>query len=720
MGALIDFRNEYRENELACSNFPIVITQTYTICACLKQSEMKQVYLIQAIINSKKYILKRVSLKSHEDLEKEYTMHQNLHHPGLVPAVALIKDDHYSYFIREYVEGNTITELVEMTDDGHLKENEIIDITLQLCRILEYLHGQQPPIIHRDIKPDNIILTKEGNCKLIDFGISRRLREDRDKDTFFMGTEYTAPPEQYGFKQTDARSDIYSIGILMYYMATGSLDIREIQDFSMNKQIRKCIQKCTQFSPENRYETVKQLEDRLMKCSIVERRTKFVLPVIGGVALLIILSGSSLYYNAHSKAMQQGRLKQINNANTLSNAAFNSTSNVQNDQATKIYSDTVPMEENNSPSDTELNTSNNISVQSNSDTTKPIIDKNTPYHFSSGLIEAAVRHELGKSDTDSITYADLENISELFICGKQIYDNWDEHFVYGVNQYMMDQKYTDSLLYDQQGDITSLQDISYMKNLHSLALYKQNISDISELQKLSHLNYLGLGANNISNLAPIGNLDKLITLDVSSNPIFNDDLEVITNLPDLDNLDLGDTKISTLDEFSTMKLSKLSLFGDKLYDCVGIDSMKELKELIISGLNVSVTEDGLSNIAKTSDLEQLRLMGGDVFDLSLLSDLKHLNYLDICSIPFQNLKGLEGMNLQTLLFDETSVRDLSALKEIPSLITVGIRNIPCDDYSAFRMLPNLKTVMCNQEQAKKIPEQLEDISFSISCPDFGK
>ncbi|MDF2487075.1 MAG: hypothetical protein K0R46_3243, partial [Herbinix sp.] len=238
MIAPIEFLQEYQNKELFLSTLPLEITDKYDVKACLKKTENKQVYIIYRKSDGMKCILKCTGIESRENLVEEYGLHHSLLHTGLVPAVEFIKKSDCGYFIREYIEGNTIAELVEMTKDGKLSDGELVDITLQLCRILKYLHSQKPPVIHRDIKPDNIIYTKQKTCKLIDFGISRRYSYEQEKDTKVLGTEYSAPPEQFGYKQTDARSDIYSIGVLMFFMATGSLDIREIDSYPISRKIK--------------------------------------------------------------------------------------------------------------------------------------------------------------------------------------------------------------------------------------------------------------------------------------------------------------------------------------------------------------------------------------------------------------------------------------------------------------------------------------------------
>ena len=178
-----------------------------------------------------------------------------------IPAIhkAVLSEDCF-YVLEEYVEGKTLQEILDT--DGALDKKTVIDIAIQLCDVLTYLHNQSPPIIHRDIKPANVMLTTGGIVKLLDFDIAREHKKEASKDTEVVGTKPFAPPEQYGFTQSDHRADIYSLGMLVTVLLTNTYDARKIKDFRV-RAVARC---CTAFDPRKRYANTRVLRNRILLC----------------------------------------------------------------------------------------------------------------------------------------------------------------------------------------------------------------------------------------------------------------------------------------------------------------------------------------------------------------------------------------------------------------------------------------------------------------------
>lgn len=166
-------------------------------------------------------VVKRNLQASINSFKQEATMLINLKHPALphITDFFSLGDDRL-YLVMDYIEGMTLKAAVERR--GPIPETEVLYWLEQLGDILDYLHSQKPPVIFRDLKPSNIMLTPDGTIKLIDFGIARHFRPESNKsDTTPYGSIGYAPPEQHGESQTDARSDIYALGATLHFLMTG-------------------------------------------------------------------------------------------------------------------------------------------------------------------------------------------------------------------------------------------------------------------------------------------------------------------------------------------------------------------------------------------------------------------------------------------------------------------------------------------------------------------
>ncbi len=166
-------------------------------------------------------------LSAQEAQEATAAFHQeaallgSLAHPNLPRIHDQFTEGGHAYLVMDFIAGKTLEERQKHVTEKRLPAQEVLRIGIQVCDVLEYLHSQQPPIIFRDLKPANIMLTRDGQLFLIDFGIARHFKPGQAKDTVAFGTAGYAAPEQYGRAQTTPRSDIYSLGAVLHRMLTG-------------------------------------------------------------------------------------------------------------------------------------------------------------------------------------------------------------------------------------------------------------------------------------------------------------------------------------------------------------------------------------------------------------------------------------------------------------------------------------------------------------------
>ena len=190
-----------------------------------------------------------------------------LNHPTVPKVVDFIDNSDCFAVVMDYIEGSTLKDIVEKY--GALSIDSIIDLSIQLCDFLEYLHSFNPPYIYRDMKPANIIVKPDMRIAVVDFGIMRTYKPGKTADTVNLGTVGFASPEQYGNAQTDKRSDIYSLGMTMYNICFGiqpkgkDYQITNEARTPLEKGLLTIIKKCTELNPNDRYNTCIELKNDL-------------------------------------------------------------------------------------------------------------------------------------------------------------------------------------------------------------------------------------------------------------------------------------------------------------------------------------------------------------------------------------------------------------------------------------------------------------------------
>jgi serine/threonine protein kinase len=217
-------------------------------------------------------------------LSQEKATLERLSHPGIIKVYDFFEQEGFYYLVLEFVEGTSLDKLIAPMANVFLQERIVLDWALQLYGIFEYLHSQNPPIIYRDLKPQNIMKDAQGRIRLVDFGIARVYKDSRGEDTEMMGSAITASPEHYGAKQTDARSDIFTLGATLNYLLTNGkgrgedhfqfLPIRAINPRA-SENMERLIMKALEMDPDKRFKSMQEMRRaQLSMCSGAAAKTE--------------------------------------------------------------------------------------------------------------------------------------------------------------------------------------------------------------------------------------------------------------------------------------------------------------------------------------------------------------------------------------------------------------------------------------------------------------
>ena len=287
-----------------------ILDGKFKIVQILGEGGMGTVYKVEQVGNPPYYYAVKELLinptMSEEDrkaaidrFNKEIALLRGLKHPHIASLMLPFQERGNSYFVMEFVPGRTLEKILEESN-GPLPEDKVIKWSMQVCEALSYIHAQNPPIILRDLKPGNIMVTPNDDVQLIDFGIARRFDPNKRTNTENLGTISYASPEHLGsittpgqqrtaqnpgrLVQTDARSDVYSLGATMYHLLTnyepdpiqtpptGSILAKNprLRTIQVGNQrvcpIERVIIKAMQQNPAQRFQSAEALRVALQQC----------------------------------------------------------------------------------------------------------------------------------------------------------------------------------------------------------------------------------------------------------------------------------------------------------------------------------------------------------------------------------------------------------------------------------------------------------------------
>lgn len=610
-----------KENKIWNDYLPEDMQEHWTVYECLKESEDSSTFLVKETATGILCVLKWGRNRQTEFLRNEMEIMKKMADrklSGIPKAYRIFEENGEVYLVREYIEGMSLAQMV--LQKGGISEAEICRISRKICQTAEQFQNPDEPMIHRDIKPENIVVTPGGEVVFIDFGTMRSYKKDGSRDTFVVGTRGTAAPEQYGYTQTDQRTDVYAIGQTMLYMVSESYEMNQLSECAVSRRMKKIIEKACSFEPDKRYGDAAQLRRAVEKCQANNR--KKVYKKAGAVFGLIAAGYILAIFSPDGTVIENKRIETAE----------------QSAAEEQIQAEIT---------------------------------------FREKLIEEAVRKELGLSKTDKITASMLENVRKLRIVGKEILD--DEDTFWGEGRHV-DGK--DSSFGSVRGNITDLSDLAQMVNLEELALCNQKIEDISGLKELP-LKKLYLSKNMITDFSVLLNLIDLDTLCIMENPAENlsvigectgilrlniqgmnlTDIDFLKNLS-LDYLDMSNVEVEnnifepliemkkldtlcmcdvneaaaeTLSQMSTLKA--LFMWGDSTI----LENLKPLKGMTqLETLAFTTQISSLEGIEQFPSLNFLSVSFSLVKDLSPVTGAKNLQVIDISNADIENFEPLFG------------------------------------------------------------------------------
>ena len=645
-----------KEKQIWKDYLPAEMKENWTVYECLKENEDSATFIVKETAAGILCVLKWGRNMQAELLRNEMEILEKLadrNLSGIPKAYRIFEENSEVYLIREYIEGTPLAQMV--LQKGGIPEEEICRISRKICRTAEQFHNPDEPMIHRDIKPENIVVTSGGEAVFIDFGTMRSYKKDGSRDTFVVGTRGTAAPEQYGYTQTDQRTDVYAIGQTMLYMVSESYEMDQLSECNISRKLKKVIEKACSFEPDKRYTDASELSRAIEKCQKNSRKTLWKKT---GAAVGLIAAGYILAF------------------------LFPGMTEIKNERIAATDQNAAEV----------LQTASEIS-------------QNNPVVFKEALIEKAVRKELNLSETDTITASMLEDVRKLRIVGKEILEEDDTFWGEGHH---VDGK--DSSFGSVRGDIKDLSDLVQMTNLEELALCNQKIEDISRLKDLP-LKKLYLSKNMITDFSVLPNLIDLDILCIMENPA--EDLSPVGECTGISRLNIQGMNLADIDFLKNLKLDYLDMSNSEIKSNIfePLEEMEKLDTLCMCDINEAAEE----TLSKLSTLKAL-FMWGDSTELENLKPLKGMEELETLAFTTQisSLEGIEQFpSLNFLSVSFSLVKDLSPITGAESLQTIDISNTEIDNYEPLLEHTGLKEVRCSEEQKQEILKLNSSPDFEI-------
>lgn len=666
MDGMKGFIQKYKEEQLNGETLPERLKGRFEFLACIHVSETHASFLLRSKENGEKYLLKRGNAGQKGSLSIEQRQQERIRRLDKQgrqgwseTEVSYWTEGEKEYLLRRYIEGQNLEEYLER--NLVLGKCEVLDIAMQICDILIKLHHLNPPMIHRDIKPQNLILDRHGTVYLIDFEASRNFDRKKQKDTKFYGTEATAAPEQYGYAQTDARTDIYAFGKVLCYLLTGDYQV-EGNEY-LQGRLGALVKKCCAFDPGKRYQSMEEVKRRLTAEQKKGNRGR-------KKRLLYILAGTASFSIVFLAGIFLGKVWFGQSVESLIREEVQKQMRQQEPKA--AGQQTVQQE------------LGAAGQQGNDD-----------------LLYQAAAASLNKK---SVSEKDFQEVVRIAVIGTTVYD-MTENFELG-DMFHSDEKYMDS---GGSGTITDISMLGKMPNLSEVYLYNQQITDIEVLAGLP-IRKLYLSNNQIEDFRVVEKLPQLKELFISDNPIRY--LPDFSRCPKLTTLVMSENTVANLDclrgsYLEQMGIRKLNVVNG---DYTFLEEMPNLTTLLVWDPEVELTEE----ISHLTALRELEIFNYCRSDLEFVKPLQEVETLTVHSAYAPDLSPLSSLEkLSALSLSGLGIEDISVVGELPYIRTLGIDETGAMDLSSLSRCKNLQEVFVNEEQAAYLEKHAAGHKYRI-------
>ena len=663
--------------------------------------------------------------------------------PGIVAVKDYFQENKTAYIVMEFVQGSTLKEILKNASDGRFPAEQIFQMMCPVMKSLDKVH--EAGLIHRDISPDNLMVDREGQVMLIDFGAARDFLAEGEKSLSVMLKPGYAPEEQYRSRGKQGPwTDVYSLCATMYRAITGqvpeeSLDRLAEDTLKRPSQLgvslpgwqEKALMKGLAVFQKDRLQSMKELEaalytepeetkkpeEKLPAARDEGRKTEGAAKEQETVMLqrakeaeprleepLKAETGEKKEQKAESALPKKGpepEGAEENSSQTKGSEAESRQVEMVIDSSRKkrlglvaggaavllvilAICILVPREDRDSEkAEKPMQTADTVPE---ADSQKRVSEMNMdePVVWTDSNMERFIRQGLGKSEGD-ILVEDLVDIHVLRICENDVALHKsledDEGFLMSYDDV------------EEENTITSLEDLKYFPNLTILQIRGHKVTDISALSSLTSLTSLNLAMNELTDISALSGLTSLTDLNLLDNKLI--DISALSSLTSLTDLNLLDNKVMDISALSGLtSLTELHLGDNELTDISVLSNLTSLTELDLSSNEVT----DINVLSDLTSLTVLDLGSNEVTDISVLSGLTSLTSLNLRNNELTDISMLSGLTSLTHLdLDFNKLTDISVLSTLTCLESLSLRGLNIVSLSPLSQLSNLRSLVISNK-----------------------